>query len=1037
MPSHTSLPTRSREPDSILRKATVAAGTLRDMSSSSQIPFLNTISAVSFAIFGMVQTFKVQRQEYVQLVEQIHDLLWVVIDLSVGPQTTALLPPSMLYTDAAEDPLLLGESKYDGQTEAAIANRQKRSSWRNARQASEIRLKGLLCIFSFLFPTGLAKTEIDEDTRHAELLNLASAISACTLSSSDVSSLRGGSSEFSESSNSLLSLLPATPKIFYGRDGEVEELVATLLQDSPRVAILGSGGIGKTSLAAAVVHHPQIATKYHQRHFVACEAASTQIDLVHTVASQLQLDARQNVIVSSLAAGPPVLLVMDNLETAWEPTTSRARVEDFLSNLTDIPHLALLITMRGVERPGKVRWTRPFFPPLNPLSYEAAHQTFLDISDEPASNTDIDELLALTDRLPLAVSLVANLVSFEGSGPVLQRWKEGQTQLLSQGRDRQSNLDMSIGMSLSSPRMGAVPGAQALLSVISMLPDGIAEADLLQCALPIHNIEICKVTLLRTSLGYVDRNRRIKALVPVREYIQRAHPPAPELVWPVRDQLYKLLMLWKTFRQVSSPDCVARISANLGNLQSVLLWETKFDNNDVSPLIRRILTLDSFMRATGRGLSALRQNIPPLLERCTDHQLHGEYISALFEAQHYYEAKDMSGDPEARAIREFQLAFDPVGEVQLYNILATYHMFHTDNRAVGERYCECALALATEIGDFVGQGKALMHLSELEGMKGRFRQGVAYAQQSREAFGHAGHLFAQAHAIQAELNCAYRLGDFTRSAQLCAEARYILTLCGMQRSSFDLSLMSSEAESLRLKTEYAKARVIEGAIAEKSAKGNAPLEYAYALMNSAILDFEMGVDEAGVRQNLDRARPLLMGLKAPETMFWCDSVAADLQLRQGWKADAAAYYKQALKECWGHRPTIVVACLSKLGDVEHGMHDARTTFGYAVALLGYARKLLDEVATHHALRCIGDIFAARGDDDTALNLFQTAFDGFSAMGVYRHQGVCLVRIADVFERRGDFERATNFLEKAKVMFERSSQADKIALIESKLESFRS
>lgn len=246
--------------------------------------------------------------------------------------------------------------------------------------------------------------------------------------------------------------------------------------------------------------------------------------------------------------------------------------------------------MRGVERPGKVRWTRPFLAPLKALSYEAARQTFFDIADESESNTDIDELLRLTDHLPLAVSLIANIASFEGSDTVLRRWKDEHTTLLSEGHDKRSNLDMSIAMSLSSPRMSMFPGAQDLLSVISLLPDGIFEADLMQCALPIEDIKECEVTLIRTSLAYTDRDGRIKTLAPVREYVRRVHPPLQHLLRPITNHLYDILMIWKTFRQISAPECVPRISAILGNLQSVLFWGLMYDDADAALTIRRYVT---------------------------------------------------------------------------------------------------------------------------------------------------------------------------------------------------------------------------------------------------------------------------------------------------------------------------------------------------------------------------------------------------------------------------------------------------------------
>lgn len=138
-------------------------------------------------------------------------------------------------------------------------------------------------------------------------------------------------------------MLPAHPKLFHGRETEVQEIVATLLQDSPRVAILGSGGMGKTSLAITVIHDPRIAEKFEHRYFVPCDGATTSTDLIYALASHLQSEPGQNPIIRDLAAGPPTLLVLDNLETPWEGVSSRPQVEEFLSLLTGIAHLALMV----------------------------------------------------------------------------------------------------------------------------------------------------------------------------------------------------------------------------------------------------------------------------------------------------------------------------------------------------------------------------------------------------------------------------------------------------------------------------------------------------------------------------------------------------------------------------------------------------------------------------------------------------------------------------------------------------------------------
>jgi hypothetical protein len=64
-----------------------------------------------------------------------------------------------------------------------------------------------------------------------------------------------------QSSNSF-SLLPASPKIFYGRESELADLVDTLASEPAQIAILGPGGMGKATLAMATLHHPTIVEKY-------------------------------------------------------------------------------------------------------------------------------------------------------------------------------------------------------------------------------------------------------------------------------------------------------------------------------------------------------------------------------------------------------------------------------------------------------------------------------------------------------------------------------------------------------------------------------------------------------------------------------------------------------------------------------------------------------------------------------------------------------------------------------------------------------
>ncbi|KAJ6550762.1 P-loop containing nucleoside triphosphate hydrolase protein, partial [Mycena vulgaris] len=332
--------------------------------------------------------------------------------------------------------------------------------------------------------------------------------------------------------------LPASPRIFHGRDSELNDLTEALLLDSPRVSVLGPGGMGKTTLAMAAIHHAAIVEKYQTRHFISCESANSCADLVSIVGSHLGLEPSRQLsraIVHHFKEAGLCLLVLDNLETPWEPLESRTEVEEFLSLLADAPTLALMITMRGAERPGKLKWNKPFLPPLEPLSTSASRQIFSEVADEPSIGEEsaLDQLLLLSGSLPLAVSLMASTASSEGYTTTLDRWKLENTALLSDGHDKRSNLEISIILSLGSPRISAFPNSKNLLSLLSILPDGITDEAILTSKVPLPNIGHCRSSLLQTSLAYIDAHGRLKALSPIREYIRRVQPPALTLTKPL------------------------------------------------------------------------------------------------------------------------------------------------------------------------------------------------------------------------------------------------------------------------------------------------------------------------------------------------------------------------------------------------------------------------------------------------------------------------------------------------------------------------
>lgn len=125
--------------------------------------------------------------------------------------------------------------------------------------------------------------------------------------------------------------------------------MANLLEPSPRVAMLGPGGIGKTSLAKSALHHPSVVAKYEFRYFVSCDSTLTVEELISMIGKTIGLDPFSKItttaVINCLWTKGPSLLILDNFETPWEQEGIRGKVEAFLALLADIHQAALLVSI--------------------------------------------------------------------------------------------------------------------------------------------------------------------------------------------------------------------------------------------------------------------------------------------------------------------------------------------------------------------------------------------------------------------------------------------------------------------------------------------------------------------------------------------------------------------------------------------------------------------------------------------------------------------------------------------------------------------
>ncbi|KAJ7755150.1 hypothetical protein B0H16DRAFT_730683 [Mycena metata] len=562
--------------NNISKCVTITVTTLDVLVNTLKIQGLEAMVNTTQSLLKLVQTIKQDKNECTELMEQTHNILNAIIGVYVKSDTGIELPPSTLneianFTQTLHKIHTFIEAQQSGsKVKKFFRQGELNGLLKDCKMGLQEGTKFFQIKSSDIMSTA-REMEEQAQIRHQEVLNVIETISSSD-SASSISRMYSGSYA---SSNSISMLLPAEPKIFHGRESELADILKHFEQSTPRIAILGAGGMGKTSLAQAVLHHEEIVIKYQgNRLFVACDTAASKVELAGLIGAHLGIKSGQDLtraVLHRLSEGSPTLLILDNLETAWEPVESCKEVEEFLSLLTDIASLALMITMRGAERPSKVQWTRPFLPPLEPLAQEAARKVFIDIAEDRHPMGEIDQVLSLTDNMPLSINLLAHAVDVEDCTAILLRWQREHTSVISEGYDRRSNLEMSISLSLESPRIISTPHSQELLSLLSILPDGLSDVELKQSKFAIQDILDCKRALLRTSLAYTDGNKRLKVLVPIREYMAKFLPPVDKMIKPLFKHFQELLQVYlaDTGKQ-SSALYVERLTSNYTNIQNII-----------------------------------------------------------------------------------------------------------------------------------------------------------------------------------------------------------------------------------------------------------------------------------------------------------------------------------------------------------------------------------------------------------------------------------------------------------------------------------
>jgi hypothetical protein len=348
-------------------------------------------------------------------------------------------------------------------------------------------------------------------------------------------------------------LQPLAPEIFFSHDDIISDFTSLVVQDEQtRLTILGTDGIGKTSMALHILHHQQVVSQYkNYRYFIGCDVVTSAESLVTLILQIIQAPsvAGENILTvmhQALLGAPLTLLLLDNFETTWDNSSGRDGVLDLLQKIGNPKFVSLIITMQGpVPSPGIV-WTHfERLPPLLPLD---AKSLFLAINPNAGDGTDnenLDSLLAEMDYVPLAVLLLAQVSIGFSPQYMLNHWREKQTEILCMRKLEPRKLDsikVSILLSLTTLEITSNPDAIQLLSILCQLPDRLHQWEK---RLPLiwagqQSVYDLVHILHETTLLFIAGSR-LKVLSPIRHFINHHHQADVDHIKSLESEFWTLV----------------------------------------------------------------------------------------------------------------------------------------------------------------------------------------------------------------------------------------------------------------------------------------------------------------------------------------------------------------------------------------------------------------------------------------------------------------------------------------------------------------
>ncbi|KAG5653951.1 hypothetical protein H0H81_009067 [Sphagnurus paluster] len=568
----------------------------------------------------------------------------------------------------------------------------------------------------------------------------------------------------------LNGVMPSNTRIFHGREKLVNKLAAILTQGSEkrkRICIMGPGGMGKTSTALAIVAHPDVKNSFPDRSqiWVPCWNATSIYLFLETLCLSLGIKGRSvnplKDIIETLNLSKPLILLLDNFETPWniDDAQARSQVEDILRSIEDIPHIALLVTMRSSSPPseGHIAW----YPlDLRAVDRDAALQIYLDTYGEAngslRDDPDLARLLEMIGYMPLAITLMAKAAKLTGlsAEKLIEKYEERGTAMLgASGTDAKHNMDSCISLSVDSAPMKRVPEAFRLLGALAMLPVG-ATFETLDAlwAQNYSDLMLAVETLRDTSL--LDQQGSTYLVLPViRRYILKASRFPKTVRNSLVDAACRFLDEHQIDLRVNGEFYVKHVKAiasEEANLQAVLLETTV----PTPSLIKALITLARHQEATSPRTEVIEHALKLLEDLENNTELLGLALKCQADILLRQNLSEKVSAPLIRA-RDLFLSIANRREVAecILRIANVQRYFSDDYPRPGrEALIAEAQANFESVKDRYGVGLCLFEYGHVYTQDSEFSQAI-------EVYNHAREIFVEFNDLPRMADVAYQIAN--------------------------------------------------------------------------------------------------------------------------------------------------------------------------------------------------------------------------------------------------------------------------------------